>query len=388
MSLLDGLGSFFQGPLNWVTGKPSSPGSPPTESLPQRIADSLELAHQHVELGLSDLVDRVRSTKPPQGPFPSMASLQAKFPEAGLPDRMVGTTIDNQLLNQPGTDPDQLMAKVAAMGFNTVRLGAYWDEMQAKGPGETDFSKLQALLDAAERHHVRVVLTVGAKGPNWPEFHVPKWAEPPAGRHPSNDATFRGRSEAFVRAVAEHFKDHPAIAMWQVENEPFDPSGPKQRDLSTSMVSDEIQILRQADGHRRPVMINCWSDGDRKGQIDHAFALADLVGLDVYRNTGGAGPLGSEARTTAIPAYALELAKKTGKPAVIAELQADDWGRYRANGQDVTDLTHHLERMGYENVLFWRLDQNVADEKKGDDGLTRTETRLAEELRNGRSNRD
>lgn len=344
----------------------------------ERMRDTIAVASSAVQVGYSEVVDRIKAKLEgsPQGPFPSMQDLQRKFPNAGLPDRMMGTTIDDALLKQPGSDPDALMARILAMGMNTVRLGAYWDSIEPNGPGDAHFEQLDALLAAARRHGLKVVLSVGAKGPNWPEYHVPSWAKPEGGRDVSQDPRFRSETEAFVRKVASHVASDPAIAMWQVENEPFDPAGPHQAHLDQRMVATEAAILRAADGHRRPVMINCWSAGDRRPMIDAAFQVADLVGLDVYPHAPAPGAFD---RTTGIPAYALAQAKKTGKPVMIAELQADNWGSYHATAEDVTALTHHLEQLGYENVLFWRLDQNVADERHGDAQLTDAESALTHE---------
>ena len=106
----------------------------------------------------------------PTGPFPSMASLQSKFPKAGLPHRMMGTTIDYNLMyppddGKPHPTPDELMAKVAGLGMNTVRLGAYMDYMEKTPNGKPDFTRLDEFLSAAQKYHVHVVLTVGAKAP-------------------------------------------------------------------------------------------------------------------------------------------------------------------------------------------------------------------------------
>lgn len=326
---------------------------------------------------------------PPKGPFPGMADLRKKFPQAGLPDRMVGTTIDATALHEPGATPDSLMTKAASLGFNTVRVGAYWDQIEPDGPGKNDFSQLDALLAAAKRHGLHVILTVGAKGPGWPEFHVPAWAKPDGQPDAAQDAKFRARSAAFVKAVARHEAHNPAICMWQVENEPFDDAGPTQQHLDAGMVADEAKILREADGHRRPLLVNVWSQGGRD-RLDEAFRIADAVGLDVYNycpvTVAGreVNPPGEWDRTTGMPSYALSLAKQSGKPAMITELQADNWGDYQANPHDVVALTHHLENLGYQNVLFWRLRQNVENDAKGNPGLDQAETQLARERPNAR----
>ncbi len=363
-----------------IGGPPQPLAQAQAEAPHERLAERLEIWRETAEGLVREVIDRARHAVagPPKGPFPTMADLAAKFPRAGLPAKIMGTTVDVDAMTRPGTSADQLMAKVASMGMNTVRLGAYWDRIYPNGPDQPDWKELDALLDAARRHGVKVILAVGAKSPNWPEFHVPKWALPPHGtKEPSRDPAFRRHAEAFVRDVARHTAGHDAICMWQVENEPFDKSGPERMFLGADFVTREAALLRAADGGRRPIMVNGWSAGDRRDEIDQAFAVADLVGLDVYSRIPSA--LNGFERTVAVPAYALEQAKKSGKPAMIAELQADDWAGYHATGSDVKKLTHDLQALGYQDFLFWRLRQNLENEAKGDDSLTRAITELVRE---------
>ncbi|MDB5101068.1 MAG: hypothetical protein JWM80_5489 [Cyanobacteria bacterium RYN_339] len=339
------------------------------KQVPEKVvAEGVAYVRDHLDLAFHG---------PAKGPFPTLKALQQKFPKAGLPDRLIGTTIDIEAMNAKGETADSLMARVAAMGMNSVRLGAYWDDSQPKAGVAPDFKRLDDLLAAARKYNIKVVLTVGAKAPNWPEFHVPTWAKPKDAAHPDQDAAFRANTEAWVAAVAKRYAAEPAIAMWQVENEPFDPSGPAAGLFGQAQVKREAAILRKADAGRRPVMVNVWSSGTSGDALKSAFAVGDLVGLDVYKSVGI--PQGAFERTVALPQQALKLAKATGKPAMIAELQADDWGGYRANSNDVGDLTHALERMGFRDLLFWRLSQNIKNEKQGDPGLTRTERSLAVE---------
>lgn len=369
---------------------------PDLAQVPERLGaaaemarDTLQLVSQGAETIGHALVGQLRDRfgRPDPRPAPTLAALRERFPQAGLPEQVIGTTIDVGLLHQTTASPDQLMAKVKAMGMNTVRLGAYWNEIQPHSGKDGHFERLDALLAAAERHGLKVILSVGAKGANWPEYHVPGWADPHAekGAVLSDDARFRRDTLAFVRRVAEHVADHPAIAMWQVENEPLDPSGPEQFRIGPDMLASEIAALRKADGGRRPVLVNCWSAADRRDEIRAAFKLADAVGLDVYKTTDAPaiaelGGLSAYERTRGVPAYAMELARETGKPAMIAELQADDWGSYRANPKDLGALTEGLLDQGYRDFLFWRLRQNVENEGKGDFALTEAETRLSRRI--------
>lgn len=334
---------------------------------------------QLVSNELRGLVDRVElaTGHAPKGPFPSMKDLAAKFPQAGLPQRMIGTTIDDAAMNQPGMTPDKLMDRAKSLGYNTVRLGAYWDMIQPSADGKPDFSRLDALMAAANKRGLRVVLTVGAKAPNWPEFHVPGWAMPANVKDPCSSDAFRAATLNFSKLVSARYADNPALAMWQVENEPFDPSGPKKGVMRPEEVAAEAAILRKADGGKHPLMINVWSDGDRRPQLQQAFRLADIVGLDVYKSSGTS--VGAYERTTALPTEALRLAQQTGKPAMIAELQADNWGSYKANAADTIGLAKHLEKMGYQDMLFWRLSQNLNDDRAGDTRLSDAERTFAQQ---------
>jgi hypothetical protein len=349
-------------------------------------SDKIENSKWVVEAGIGELGDWIalKIHGAPKGPFPSVHDLKSKFPKAGLPDRIMGTNVDIGTLLQAGLTPDQAMAQAQAMGMNTVRVGAYWNQIQPKGPGDHDFSQLDAVLDAAKRHGLKVILTVGAKAPCYPEYHFPDWAKPAPGKDVSKDPLFRQRTLNFVKLVAQHEKDNRTICMWQVENEPYDPTGPSKLHMDEDMLAQEAQILRQSDGHRRPLMINMWAQGDHS-RMGKAFKIADLVGLDTY----GAIPMtlhghtfnspGKFERTVGFPDFALRMSKKYDKPIMIAELQADNWSSYKTNSTDIAQLTHQLEQEGYHDMLFWRLSQNVVSERQGDQSLNKTETQLTQD---------
>lgn len=347
------------------------------QQVAQTVKDDFEAAGRVASGVVGQLLGGILPQPTASNPPPTVATLAARFPDAGLPQHMVGTTLDDALMNDPNQSPDDLMAKAAAMGMNTVRLGAYWDQIQPNGPGDANFGVLDAYLAAAQRHGLKVVLTVGAKGPNWPEFHCPAWSKA-NGPKPADNPQFRQNVQSFVKLVAEHEKDNPAICMWQVENEPFDPSGPANQWLDDGEVATETGILRAADSGKRPVMINCWSDLGRTPMIDSAFKVADIVGLDVYKAVPST--LGEGQRTHDVPQYAAQEAARTGIPVMISELQADDWADYKANASDLANLTHGLEGLGYGDFLFWRLDQNVKSDAAGDTSLDQAERQLAGEI--------
>jgi beta-galactosidase len=115
-------------------------------------------------------------------------------------------------------------------GVNLVSLGIFaWAKIEPR-PGEYDFGWLDRVMDLLHAGNVMVNLaTATASPPPWltklhPEIlpvtrdGVTLW---PGGRQnycPSS-AAYRERASDLVRRLASKYKDHPALAMWHVNNE-------------------------------------------------------------------------------------------------------------------------------------------------------------------------
>ena len=113
---------------------------------------------------------------------------------------------------------------------NLVSLGIFsWAKLEPR-PGEHDFGWLDRVMDLLHEGGVMVNLaTATASPPPWlaklhPEsLPVTKDGTvlyPGARQHycPSSVA-YRGRAADLVRHIADRYKDHPALAMWHVNNE-------------------------------------------------------------------------------------------------------------------------------------------------------------------------
>lgn len=115
-------------------------------------------------------------------------------------------------------------------GVNLVSVAIFsWAWLEPR-PGEYDFGWLDRVLDILHQHGIAVDLaTATASPPPWmarlhPES-LPLTADGvrlwPGGRQqycPSSPA-YREAAAALVRAMASRYKDHPALAMWHVNNE-------------------------------------------------------------------------------------------------------------------------------------------------------------------------
>lgn len=115
-------------------------------------------------------------------------------------------------------------------GVNLVSLGIFsWAKLEPR-PGEYDFRWLDRIMDLLYREGVMVNLaTATASPPPWlAQLHpesLPVTRDgttlyPGSRQHycPSSPA-YQERAAALVRRIAEHYKDHPALAMWHVNNE-------------------------------------------------------------------------------------------------------------------------------------------------------------------------
>jgi beta-galactosidase len=115
-------------------------------------------------------------------------------------------------------------------GINTVRLAEFaWSRLEP-APGVFDFAWLDRAIDVLAARAMRVVLgTPTAAPPGWlvaahPEILPVNEHGQRAGfgmrRHycPRQPA-FHEATRRIVRAMAEHYADHPAVIAWQTDNE-------------------------------------------------------------------------------------------------------------------------------------------------------------------------
>ena len=115
-------------------------------------------------------------------------------------------------------------------GVNLVSLGIFsWAKLEPR-PGEYDFGWLDRILDLLYENGVMVDLaTATASPPPWlarlypeslPVTESSVTLYPGARQHycPSS-AAYRERATELVRRIADRYKEHPALALWHVNNE-------------------------------------------------------------------------------------------------------------------------------------------------------------------------
>jgi len=204
-----------------------------------------------------------------------------------------------------------------------IRLPAYWNSIEAT-QGEYNFDELDWLSDQAAASNTPVIIAIGQKAPRWPECHYPDWID----RHDS--AAVAAAITPFLQTVADHYKDRPNLQAWQIENEPYlkfarFTTCPK---ISAQQVADEIATVRTTDPDHA---IQTTDSGEAGGWLT-AMRQGDSFGTTLYRVVYDENfdrltkyPYTPEMYTMKRDLAHL-LSGTLGKPAYIAELQAEPWG--------------------------------------------------------------
>lgn len=116
------------------------------------------------------------------------------------------------------------------LGFNMIRLGEFnWGKLEPE-EGCFHFEETFEVLDLALKYGIRVMMcTPTAAIPRWMHARYPETLKLRAdGTRPECDARqsycpsspkFRFFADRIVSEMARAFRDHPAIAMWQLDNE-------------------------------------------------------------------------------------------------------------------------------------------------------------------------
>ncbi len=196
-----------------------------------------------------------------------------------------------------------------------IRIAAMWSEVE-KEKGKYDFGDVDWMMDQAAKHGVKVVLVVGQKAPRWPECYVPEWAR----ELPSPQLALID----YVQKVAERYRGHSALEIWQVENEPFikfrfgDCAG-----YRADMVDEEIALVRALDPNHKIII----TDSGELSTWRKAIRAADLFGTSVYRVVRT--PLDTVFTYDWLPAsiyrFKAMINKKDLSQVYISELQAEPW---------------------------------------------------------------
>ncbi|MBU2566055.1 beta-galactosidase [Patescibacteria group bacterium] len=186
-------------------------------------------------------------------------------------DYQAGVTYSRPYAEELELDPDQtLTAILDDLQVRHFRIPAYWNLLQPTR-NNWDWEWLDKDLDAIAERNGTVTLAIGHKLPRWPECWTPAWA-----RH-FDEQEQEQAVLAYLDAVIDRYKDHPAVVEWQVENEANFPFGQCPQ-ISNSFIDKEINFVKSKNTGKPIVTtdsgeLTLWDMGKH----------VDQLGVSVYR---------------------------------------------------------------------------------------------------------
>ena len=251
---------------------------------------------------------------------------------------LYGVTFSKKFATHLGVDwQAAYLAMLDDLKVKHVRIPTYWEDIEP-AMDNYDFSAIDWQLDEALKRQAKVVLVVGRRQPRWPECHEPDWV------NKLSYADARARARKNIRVVVERYKDHEAVEMWQVENEPFLDFFGECPKMTKKELQEEIDIVRTLDD--RPLLL---TDSGELSIWYPLIKMGDYFGTTLYRTTynkyiGYWHYFFVPASFYRVKAYVL------GKPlesTFIAELQAEPWF---SNGPLETPLSDHFKTMNVKQL--------------------------------------
>lgn len=153
----------------------------------------------------------------------------------------IGATFIPDYARRFNLDPEETMqAMIDDLGITRFRLVSYWDEMEPQ-PGVYDFRELDWQFKKVEASGGEIALAIGLRQPRWPECHGPEWAM----KKPMSE--WQEDLKKFMAVIINRYKDSPALAEYQLENEFFLSVFGECPDFSRERLVDEYNFVKSVD---------------------------------------------------------------------------------------------------------------------------------------------
>jgi endo-1,4-beta-mannosidase len=234
-------------------------------------------------------------------------------------------------------------AVIKEVGLNLVRIFLLWEDWQP-APDTVNpvaFRHLETVADIAANLglHLDVTFFTGhMSGPNWAPPWLLRPAEPmPAhvnqvisgGRvvncgyaNPFTDPVALRAEELLLTTVVDRFKDHPAIGLWNLGNEPDLFAHPPSAAVGRAWANRMAGLVRRLDP-RRPVTCGLHTESlitDNGLRVNDIFAEVDVAVMHGYPMYAAwaAGPLDPQF----VPFLAALTTALCGKPTLMEEFGA------------------------------------------------------------------
>ena len=231
-----------------------------------------------------------------------------------------------------GLDPKQTLEAIFSdLGMRQVRLVSYWKDIE-KTPGKYDFSGLDWQFAMANKYGAKISLSVGMRQPRWPECHEPSWITIGA----DNKGEWQPKLYNYMTAVINHYKDNPALADYELENEFFMKVFGECKDFDRSRLVHEFNLVKQLDP-KHDVII---SRSNNWYGIPVNQPTPDRFAISIYKRVWDNFITKRYFEYPLPPWFYASLAGSeeilSGRDMIVHELQAEPWG---PNGQEITKIS-------------------------------------------------
>lgn len=223
-----------------------------------------------------------------------------------------------------------------------LRLVSYWSDIEPT-QGNYNFSELDWQMQQAQAHGAKVSLAIGLRQPRWPECHPPSWIDTS-----KPTAQWQPQLNHYITAVVNRYKDNPALASYQLENEFFNSFGQCPNHDRNRLIS-ELKLVKKTD----PVHSVIISRSDNYVGFALRQPLPDEVGISVYRRVWDSQVTHRYFQYPFTSWYYAFLAGTqkilTGKESVLHELQTEPWP---PNGKSITQIDLTEQNKSFNAHIF------------------------------------
>lgn len=233
------------------------------------------------------------------------------------PNMILGVTFSSEYAGYLKQNPyDVFKIILDVWQFKYIRLMAQWNKIEPNS-GIFDFRELDYFMDEAGKRNAKITLVIGQKTPRWPECHIPAWSKE------LKQNKYRESLLNYMEQVVLRYKDHPALEIWQVENEPFLSFGAECPKTEEDFLEEEIALVKSLD-NSHPVII---TDSGELSTWRRTARAGDLFGTTLYRVVWNES-MGYWNYDWLPPVFykiKLWLNHRALSEAFVAELQAEPW---------------------------------------------------------------
>lgn len=262
--------------------------------------------------------------------------------------QIYGVSFNPQYARELGLNPVAVFDTILKeWNFKNIRLSAQWDLGEPK-EGEFNFDELDLLMNMAKDNDAKIVLAVGRKTPRWPECHLPSWASE------MSYEEYRPYLLRYIKAVVMRYDNHPALEIWQVENEPFLNYGACGK-MSTKDYDEEVKLVKGLDKNHKIIT----TDSGELSLWRKSAQASDLFGTTMYRVVWNKhfGFFNYYWLPSGWYNLRLKLNSREIEDAYVMELQAEPW--MTEGSATSTPITDQLKSLDVE-----KLEKNITYAKK------------------------